>query len=63
MRKRDPSTRRTPAARGLTPESERKTAQVKLRLSPERAAKLRSIADAAETDVSALVARWIDEAK
>lgn len=63
MSKRDPASRRTPAARGLTPESERKTAQVKLRLSPERAAKLRAIADAAGLDTSALVARWIDEAK
>lgn len=63
MSKRDPSTRRTPAARGLTPEAERKGKQVKLRLSPEHAAKLRAVADAAGIDVSALVARWIDEAK
>ena len=55
--------RRTEKARNGTPENERTSVQVKLRLSPDHALRLRGIAAAEEIDVSALVARWIDEAK
>ena len=60
MSKRDPSTRRTPAARGLTPESERKGVQIKLRLPQVVADRLRAIATERGITLAALVTQWVE---